>query len=299
MKKFLSVFSLINILFAFISIIVAVLAFIISYDYLPKLGWPNQIEKIIVLVLLFAIIFLLAKLLRLVFIFVLICFGSWFTYQFYSGKQNLLSFYNDSRNVFNSLTIGRGNESFEYKSYTNFYRDREVVKAIDYKTDAVRNFALEAVNDNFRKEQNMATDDLRVLIQSLAVFKKINSNWNYVSDPDNEEFFAKASESVKFLAGDCDDYSVLMAAAIKSIGGKVRLTFITGHIYPELFIGTTDNIDPIGEIITKTLFKKETKGKQLYYYTDKNGNAWLNLDYTAKHPGGNYMGTDVVQYIYP
>ncbi len=241
----------------------------------------------------------MAKLLRVAFIILLVGFGTWFTFQFYSGRQDLLSFYNDSRNVFNSLTIGRGKESFEYTSYTNFYRDREVVKAIDYKSEAVRNFAIEAINEHFRKEQNISADQVRVLIQSLAVFKKINSNWNYVSDPENEEYFAKASESVKLLAGDCDDYSVLMAGAIKSVGGRVRLTFIEGHIYPELFIGSHNNIDTVGNIITKSLFKKEAKGKQLYYYTDKNGNAWLNLDYTAKHPGGDYMGTKVIQYIYP
>lgn len=299
MKKFKSMFSLVNILFAFTSLIIAVLLFIISYDYLPGMGWNNQLEKIIALVLIFIVIFIVAKLLRAGFIVVLICFGSWFTFQFYSGRQNLLSFYNDSRNVFNSLAIGKGSESFEYRSYTTFYRDREVIKAIDYTSAAVRSFAIEAINNQFREQQSLATDDLRVLIQSLAVFKEINSKWNYVSDPANEEYFAKASESVALLAGDCDDYSVLMAAAIKSVGGKVRLTFITGHIYPELYIGSTANIDAVGELITKSLFKKEAKGKQLYFYTGKNGNAWLNLDYTASHPGGNYMGTDVVQYIYP
>ncbi len=188
--------------------------------------------------------------------------------------------------------------SFVYTSYSVFYRDRQLVDAIDFKQPAVRNFAVEAVNEFFVKEQKKHMDYERVIIQSLAVFKKINSNWNYVSDPQDDEYFAKASESVKLLAGDCDDYSILMAAAVKSIGGKVRLTFIKGHIYPELLIGKEEDMQKMMPIITDKLFSKEID-KAINYYQDKEGNIWINLDYTASYPGGSYMGNEVVEYIYP
>ena len=92
-------------------------------------------------------------------------------------------------------------------------------EAIDYKNPVVRDFAVEATNENFKNAQEGTKFKYRILIQCLAVFKKINENWNYVSDPKDEEYIAKASESVKLLAGDCDDHSILMAACIKSIGG--------------------------------------------------------------------------------
>jgi transglutaminase-like putative cysteine protease len=101
------------------------------------------------------------------------------------------------------------------------------------------------------------------------------------------------------MAGDCDDYSILMAAAIKSIGGKVRLTFVKGHIYPELFVGDEKDLQEIIPLLTGKLFPNETRHKQLNYYKDARGNAWINLDYTANYPGGAYLGNDVVQYIYP
>jgi hypothetical protein len=91
---------------------------------------------------------------------------------------------------------------------------------------------------------------------------------------------------------------VLMAAAIKSIGGKVRLTFIKGHIYPELFIGQEEDLEKMMPVITNKLFQEEID-RPLNYYKDAKGNVWINLDYTANYPGGSYLGDEVVEYIYP
>jgi transglutaminase-like putative cysteine protease len=255
-------------------------------------------ERAVFLLLFLSFTFFLAKKLKWVFVLLLLTIAGWIGYDVYSGKQDLLGYYNKSRNVFNDMAGYKDKGSFVYTSYTVFYRDRQLVDAIDFKTPLVRNFAVEAANEFFVKEQKKHMDYERVLIQSLAVFKKINSNWNYVSDPQEDEYFAKASESVKLLAGDCDDYSILMAAAVKSIGGKVRLTFIKGHIYPELLIGTQEDMQKMMPIITEKLFKKQID-KPINYYQDKKGNIWINLDYTANYPGGSYMGNEVVEYIYP
>lgn len=229
----------------------------------------------------------------------IVSIAGWIGYDVYFGKQDILAFYNQSRNIFNDMAGYKDKASFVYTSYEVFYRDRQLVDAIDHTNPVVRNFAVAAANEFFRKEQKTRTDYPRILVQSFAVFKKINTNWNYVSDPDGEEYFAKASESTSLMAGDCDDYSILMAAAIKSIGGKVRLTFVKGHIYPELLIGTEEDLDVIGPLLKQKLFSKEIKEKELNYYKDSKGNVWINLDYTADYPGGSYLGTDVVQYIYP
>ena len=44
-------------------------------------------------------------------------------------------------------------------------------------------------------------------------------NWVYVNDPAGTDYYAKASESLRLLRGDCDDYAILMASLIESIGG--------------------------------------------------------------------------------
>ncbi len=298
MKRISKIFSLVNILLFLLCSIVSLVLFVVLYNQLPVFGWSFQMERTVFLVLFLVATFFFAKKLKWIFVLGLLTISGWITYEVYSGKQDLLGYYNKSRNVFNEITGYKDKGSFVYTSYSVFYRDRQLVDAINFKDPAVRNFAVEAVNEFFVKEQKKHMDYERVLIQSLAVFKKINKNWNYVSDPQDDEYFAKASESVKLLAGDCDDYSILMAAALKSIGGKVRLTFIKGHIYPELFIGTEYDLKMMMPIITEKLFKKEIN-KPINYYKDQKGNIWINLDYTANYPGGTYMGNDVVEYIYP
>jgi hypothetical protein len=76
--------------------------------------------------------------------------------------------------------------------------------------------------------------DYRTLIQCFAVFKEINSRWNYVSDPKDGDYIATASESLSYFSGDCDDHSILMAASVRAIGGTPRLIHTKGHIYPEI-----------------------------------------------------------------
>lgn len=298
MKRLSQIFSLINIVLFLLCSIISVVLFVLLYNQLPVLGWSFQLERTVLLALFLIFTFFLAKKLKWIFVLLLLSISGWISYDVYSGKQDLLGYYNKSRNVFNDMAGYKDKGSFVYTSYSVFYRDRQLVDAIDFKQPAVRNFAVEAVNEFFVKEQKKHMDYERVIIQSLAVFKKINSNWNYVSDPQDDEYFAKASESVKLLAGDCDDYSILMAAAVKSIGGKVRLTFIKGHIYPELLIGKEEDMQKMMPIITDKLFSKEID-KAINYYQDKEGNIWINLDYTASYPGGSYMGNEVVEYIYP
>jgi hypothetical protein len=128
-------------------------------------------------------------------------------------------------------------------------------------------------------------------------FKEINTNWTYVNDPKGEEYIAPASESVIYLSGDCDDHSILMAAAIKSIGGTPRLIHTNGHIYPEILIGKRAEMETINYLIKKVLFPQESHKKPLHYHIDERGNVWLNLDYTAKYPGGPFMKEEILSAL--
>ena len=90
------------------------------------------------------------------------------------------------------------------------------------------------------------------------------------------------------LAGDCDDYAITMVAAIKSIGGEARFVSTTGHLYPEIKIGTKYDLAQITGIVKNVLFPIESEGMSLHYHVDKDENIWLNLDYTAAYPGGKF-----------
>jgi hypothetical protein len=46
---------------------------------------------------------------------------------------------------------------------------------------------------NSAKTSKVKHSDYRTLIQCFAVFKEINSRWNYVSDPKDGDYIATAS----------------------------------------------------------------------------------------------------------
>ena len=173
-----------------------------------------------------------------------------------------------------------------------FPNKSKVLNAIEFENPKVRNFAIMAVNKNLKKIKGYG--QYRTLIQCFAVFKEINSRWNYVSDPKGTEYIALASESLLYFSGDCDDHSILMAACVRSIGGTPRLIHTGGHIYPEILIGAKSDLESINYLIKKVLFSEESKGKQLHYHIDEHGQVWLNLDYTAKYPGGPFMHEEIL-----
>jgi hypothetical protein len=223
----------------------------------------------------------------------------WLWYGTATGKYGFNELYKDGKAMIYGLNSDPQKDGFVFTGSRALGTDREIVSAIDYRNPVVRDFAVGATNENFVKQQEGTKMKYRILIQCFAVFKKINENWNYVSDPQDEEYIAKASESVKLLAGDCDDHSILMAAAIKAIGGTPRLVYTNGHIYPELLIGSKKDLEHMGKLIHEKLFPEESRGHTIHYHKDEEGKIWINLDYTAGYPGGKFMGNDVIECIYP
>ncbi len=183
------------------------------------------------------------------------------------------------------------------EDYEPFQDANKVAEAVHQQAPEVRKFAVKIGTKHFQDHVNK---DNRSLIQSFSIFKEINNNWVYVSDPAGEEYFASADETIsqqqidgKFN-GDCDDHAILMAACLKFVGSEVRLVRTTHHIYPELKIGSKDQLDNATFLIRHKLFTKESKKKSIYYHVDQNGVIWLNFDYTGRAPGGKFLQEDIV-----
>ncbi|NOS85567.1 MAG: transglutaminase domain-containing protein [Ignavibacteria bacterium] len=127
-----------------------------------------------------------------------------------------------------------------------------------------------------------------------AVFDNLYRNWNYQRDPGGMEYFEKAGVSVYTYTGDCDDYATLMISLIKSLGGEGRIVCVSGHAYPELYLGkdlSESELDIFKESINSYYENKgsRTRAKYLNYHTDSNGSVWLNLDYQDRYPGGKFV----------
>jgi hypothetical protein len=68
-------------------------------------------------------------------------------------------------------------------------------------------------------------------------------------------------------------------------------------VYPEILIGDKDNLEDINYIIKQVMFKAESEGKRLHYHIDNQKQIWLNLDYTARYPGGEFMTSQIIAIL--
>ena len=134
--------------------------------------------------------------------------------------------------------------------------------------------------------------------------------WVYVSDPRGLDYFSYANESVNIGdksdstgAGDCDDFAVLMASLIESIGGTTRIILAydnstAGHAYAEVYLGKLNSQDnQVNEIIDWLEEKYNTEKIFTYNDTDT-GEVWLNMDWGPDekgnlHPGGPFCPGDI------
>ena len=275
-----------------LTILIAIPIFIIAHHNLVTLDWAFHIDRIVLfLILLFTIQFILrilrqVTLLSVIIYFIMLVYGS------ISDKYGFENVYEDYRYMIYSMNEDPYPQNIVISKLLPFPNKSKIVDAIEFQNPKIRDFAIMSINKNFKHSKGYY--DYFTIIQSFAVFKEIKSRWNYVSDPKGLDYIAPATESLKYLSGDCDDHSVFMAACIKSIGGTIRLIHTKGHIYPELFIGNKIDLEKINYAIKKDIFPLESNKKAIHYHIDERGNIWLNLDYTAKYPGGPFMHEEIL-----
>jgi hypothetical protein len=275
-----------------LNILFAVPIFIIVHQNLIDLDWYFNLDRIFLFVIIVALIQAMLHLLRRVIIIciavylLVLLFGSLF------GNYGFATVYEDYRSLIYTMAENPHPQDIIISRLLPFPNKNKILNAVDYDNPRVRNFAVMATTKNFRNFKRYG--DYRTLIQCFAAFYEINSRWNYVSDPKGKDYIAGASETVSYLSGDCDDHAILMAACVRAIGGTPRLIHTTGHIYPEILIGTRNDLETVNYLVKKVLFIKESENQELHYHIDERGQIWLNLDYTARFPGGPFMSEEIL-----
>lgn len=293
----------------FILVMTTMLAFpfyVLLYRYMPSLIVPIgeegvRVDQILLFSLVFVILFFIIKKFRKTFSFLSIIGLGLFVILNFSGVFTIEDLYLS----YNRILYNLGDESLEKRFFIRneiFGKEIELRNAVDYNNPDVVSFARNKATTNFQEYQGLIRD--RRIIQYFSIFKEIHSRWIYVFDPIGEDFYSKASETIKQMEyndrfkGDCDDYSIFMAACIRAIGGEVKLvrTTITrsdgttfGHMYPEVNIGDKKELDNIAHIMRNVLFPNEIGSRPIRYYQDPKGEIWLNFDYNDAYPGGRYQ----------
>ncbi len=281
-----------NVIIFALNILIAIPIFIIIHQNIIDPNWYFQLDRIFLFLVILGIIQLVLRLMRTI---IIVCIGLYciaLVYGTFSGKYGFRSIIEDYQYMVYAMNDNPNPQDIIISKLLPFPNKSKIIDAIEYENSKVRDFSLMATNKDFKDIRGYT--NYRTIIQCFAVFKEINSRWNYVNDPKGKDYIAKATESLRYLSGDCDDHSILMAACVKSIGGTPRLIHTGGHIYPEILIGKKADLEIINFLIKKVLFVEESKGKTIHYHIDERNQIWLNLDYTATYPGGPFMSEEIL-----
>jgi len=275
-----------------LNILIAIPTFLILHQNLIELNWIYNLDRILLFILLLIAIQLVLRLLKTI---IIICIALYLVALIYGtlfGNYGFYRVFEDYRFMIYAMSENPYPQDLIVAKLLPFPNKSKIINAVDFTNPKVRNFALYATTKHFRDVKGF--NENRKMIQCFAVFKEIKNNWNYVNDPKGREYIAYASESLQHFSGDCDDHAVLMAACIKAIGGTPRIIHTGGHLYPEMHIGNKSDLETAIYLIKEVLFVNESKDKDIHYHIDERGNIWLNLDYTAKYPGGPFMKEEIL-----
>jgi hypothetical protein len=275
-----------------LNILIAIPLFIIVHQNLINPNWFLNIDRVVLFLLMIVVIQIILRFLRTIILFCIILYLLVLIYGSTIGNYGFNSVFEDYNSIMYTMSDNPYPQDIIIAKLLPFPNKSKIINAIEYQNPKIRNFAIMATSKHFKDIKGYS--DYRTIIQCFAVFKEINSRWNYVSDPKARDYIATATESLLYFSGDCDDHSILMAASIKSIGGTPRLIHTTGHIYPEILIGSLTDLEKVNFLIKNVLFINESNENKLHYHVDERGQIWMNLDYTAKYPGGPFLSEEIL-----
>ncbi|MDO4728262.1 MAG: transglutaminase domain-containing protein [Bacteroidota bacterium] len=275
-----------------ISLLITIPLFIIIHQNIIEFGWIMNLDRIILFILVLAVLFFILRLFRRIIIITIIVYFCALFYGTIIGDYGFYQVYDDYKVIIFAMSENPNPQDVIVSKLLPFPNKNKIIKAVEFNHSDVRNFALMSTTKHFKDIKGY--QKYRQVIQCFAIFKEIQSRWNYVNDPKGREYIAVASESLQHFSGDCDDHAILMAACVRAVGGTPRLIHTQAHIYPEMLIGSKSDLETVIYLIKEVLFVKESKGKAIHYHIDERGQIWLNLDYTAKYPGGPFMSKEIL-----
>ena len=275
-----------------LNILIAIPIFLIAHQNFIDLDWPIHLDRILLFIVIIAGIQLLLQFVKTILILIIFMYLVVLFIGTVIGNYGFVRVFEDYRYMIYSMSENPNPQDLIIAKLLPFPNKSKIIDAVDFSNSKVRNFALSATRKNFNPTHQKGNK--RLMIQCFAVFKEINSKWNYVNDPKGKEYIAYASESLQHFSGDCDDHAILMAACIKVIGGTPRIIHTGGHLYPEMLIGDKNDLESAIYFIKEEFFAIESKNQQIHYHIDERGQIWLNLDYTATYPGGKFMSDEIL-----
>lgn len=275
-----------------LNILIAIPIFIIAHQNLINPEWWLHLDRILLFLIILIAIQLALRLLKTVIIICVFLYLIALVWGTLFGGYGFNAVYEDYRSMVYTMADDPNPQDIIISKLLPFPNKAKIIDAVNFDSPKVRNFALMATTKHFTNVKGFR--EYRRIIQCFAVFTEVRNRWNYVNDPKGQEYIAHASESLQHFSGDCDDHAILMSALVRAVGGTPRIIHTGGHLYPEMLIGNKADLENINYLIKEVLFVEESRGKEVHYHIDERGQIWLNLDYTAKYPGGPFMSEEIL-----
>lgn len=207
-------------------------------------------------------------------------------------NMTLSDIYSDYNAMLVNMTSNPHKVSYFKPVKGTYFQEERVKGAMQATHPKVRNFAVENSTRYFHDEYYRKYGKLT---RYFSLFKHIRLNWKYVNDPVGMDYYSPPVESMELLAGDCDDYAILMASSVMAIGGEARVVISPSHMYTEVKVGKSKDIDEVSHVV-RTLFPDEVSSGKIHFH-ETNGELWINFDYTARHPGGYFLEPELYSVI--
>jgi hypothetical protein len=172
-------------------------------------------------------------------------------------------------------------------SISNDKRDAEYNDKVERYNPIVRDKALQLASDY---------PGTYSIDQVCSIYENLYKNWRYVNDPVGSDYINYANESIKACqrggcsgAGDCDDYAVLMASLIESIGGTTRIVNTETHAYAEVYVGDQVSAFNVYQRLESRYGYGDHRIIKMFFHENlESDDYWLNLDWTGGRPGSPY-----------
>ncbi len=154
---------------------------------------------------------------------------------------------------------------------------------------------------------DLGIDQINEIYIYMKYGNQTKNGWRYVRDPRGIDSWNYANASMKIGdrakcvgLGDCDDFAILMAAFVESIGGATRIILANnnskgGHAYTEVYLGRINDPNCQVEAIMEWLQQESDTGKIYGHVDTDTKEVWLNLDWGPDEKGNAHPGGPLFQ----
>ena len=118
---------------------------------------------------------------------------------------------------------------------SNLRRANPYLNKIDVDSETLHNYAASII-------QQCKSDDSACVLNQI--YRHIVDNYDYISDPDDEEVIQSPYETINRKGGDCEDLSILLISLLENIGITSYLILTDSHAYALAVNITSESLYP-------------------------------------------------------